>query len=73
MFEWDVFLEIFVTELFYISKVTEYYIFEYDVCEKLESNELGKNALLRFFMEIMTKGLLWKMILHPQLSPLCTT
>lgn len=73
MFEWDVFLEIFVTELFYISKVTEYYIFEYDVCEKLESNELGKNALLRFFMEIMTKGLLWKMKLHPQLSPLCTT
>lgn len=67
------FLEIFVTELFYISKVTEYSIFEYDVCEKHESNELGKNALLRFFMEIMTKGLLWKMILHPQLSPLCTT
>ena len=73
MFEWDVFLEIFVTEIFYISKVTEYCIFEYDVCEKHESNELGKNALLRFFMEIMTKGLLWKMILHPQLSPLCTT
>ena len=36
------FLEIFVAEFFNISKVTEYSIFEYDVCEKHESKELGK-------------------------------